>query len=99
MAAMSNRPTGRPANRTPSRRARRWLAGLAMSAAAVSAASPNAARAAEEEVEHYDARVQGYSPDVESKSSSVGMIWVLAILLGGATIGVMFIDSKRSHLD
>ncbi len=66
----------------------------------VSASMPHAAAAAEEEDEHYDARAQGYTlPNVESKSSSVGMVWVLMLLMGAGCIGVMFMNPKRSHLD
>lgn len=53
----------------------------------------------EEEVEHYDARVQGYDPDMELKSSSTGMAWMLMVCLGVVCVAVIFKDAKRSHLD
>ena len=68
-------------------------------ALSLSASLPHSARAAEEEEEHYDARVEGYTPTVESKSSGVGLVWVLLFLLGGGSVGIMFMNPKRSHLD
>ncbi len=83
-------------NRGPAR-GRRTIVALVL-AAGVLAATPHSARADDDE-DHYDARVLGYSPTVESKSSSVVMTWVLAVLLAGGTLGVMFMNPKRSHLD
>ena len=58
------------------------------------------ARQSDEDIEHYDARVQGYdNPDVELKSSSTGMAWMLVICLGVMCVAVIFKDAKRSHLD
>jgi hypothetical protein len=48
---------------------------------------------------HYDARVQGFNPDVELKSGGTGMMWVVMILLGVICVAVIFMDAKRSHLD
>ncbi len=63
-------------------------------------AMPNHASAApDDEVEHYDARVQGYDPDVELKGSGTGGSWTMLILLGVVSISVLFKDAKRSHLD
>jgi len=53
----------------------------------------------EEDVEHYDARVQGYDPDMELKSSSTGGAWILLVCLGVVCVAVIFKDAKRSHLD
>ena len=62
---------------------------------------PSHARASigDDEVEHYDARVQGYTPDVESKTGGVSMIYVLMVLMMVVCVSVMFKDAKRSHLD
>jgi hypothetical protein len=62
---------------------------------------PSWARAAigDDTVEHYDARVQGYTPDVELKSGGVAMMWVLMILMMVVCVSVLFKDAKRSHLD
>jgi len=64
------------------------------------ACNPHSAMATrEEDIEHYDARVQGYDPTVELQSSSTGMAWMLVIVLGVVCIAVIFKDAKRSHLD
>ena len=95
MSAMAHRST----RRSPPTRRRAVLA-LTL-ALGLSAAAPHSARADDDEPDHYDARVQGYDtkPDPESKSSGVGMVWVLMVLLGGGCVGVMFMNPKRSHLD
>ena len=93
-------PMDRRTRRRPFAAARRWAAAAAVSIAAVSAAAhPARASNDEDEDTHYDGRTQGYTPNAESKSSSVGLTWLLVVVLGGATVGVMFMDAKRSHLD
>lgn len=77
---------------------RRGMLGLAVSAVVLSAA-PGRAWADDDEPVHFDARVQGYTPNVEPKQTSTGMMWVLLLLLCAGTMGVMFMDAKRSHLD
>ena len=49
--------------------------------------------------DHYDARVQGYDPDVELPAASSGFCWVLLIFCGVICVAVIFKDAKRSHLD
>jgi hypothetical protein len=64
------------------------------------ASTPQSARAAsDDDVVHYDARVQGYSPDMELKSSSTGGCWILLIFMGVICVAVIFKDARRSHLD
>ena len=47
-----------------------------------------------------DARLEGYYPSVILKDASgVGMTIVFLIALIGITMGVMFINAHRSHLD
>lgn len=82
----------------PKSGARRVALALALSMG-LSAAAPHSARADDDEPEHFDARDQGYTPTVELKSSSVGFVWVLMILLAAGSVGVMFMNPKRSHLD
>lgn len=94
MPAMT-RPTHRSSRRSL---ARKVVVALAVWAGTLSVASP-AARASAEDVEHYDARVQGYSPTVEAKSSSTGGAWMLLATMGAACVAVMFMDAKRTHLD
>ena len=86
-----NRPTRRSF-------AAKLAVGVAVWIGSLSVASP-AARAAAEEEEHYDARVQGYTPGVEAKSSSTGGAWMLLAAMGAACVAVMFMDAKRTHLD
>jgi hypothetical protein len=48
-----------------------------------------------------DARLDGYKQgNMDLKDASgTGLTWVLLVILSGLCIGVMFINSKRSHLD
>ena len=78
-------------------RSREFIAAVLLSLSFI-AYAPQSARAADE-VEHYDARVQTYVPDVELKSSGVGFTWILLFMLLGVCVGVIFKDAKRSHLD
>ena len=48
---------------------------------------------------HYDARVQGYDPDIELPSASSGLCWFLLICFAVGCVSVIFKDAKRSHLD
>jgi hypothetical protein len=94
MTPMAHRPT----RHRPSV-ARRVVLAMALSLG-LSAAMPHTASASnDEDEEHYDARVQGYTPTVEAKSSGVGLVWALLFLLGGGCVGIMFMNPKRSHLD
>lgn len=61
--------------------------------------APSVARADDDEPEIYDARVQGFDKNVQLSSSSTALIWLLMIILGGITVGVMFMNARRSHLD
>ena len=61
---------------------------------------PLAGRAATDEEEvHPDARLEGYATQVALKEGSIATSVLVFILLTGITIGVMFINAKRSHLD
>jgi hypothetical protein len=53
----------------------------------------------DEDVVHYDARIQGYDPDVEMKASTTGTAWMLTLLLAVVCFLGLFKDAKRSHLD
>jgi len=48
---------------------------------------------------HYDARVQGYEPDIELPAGSNGMSWFLLLAMAVVCVSVIFKDAKRSHLD
>jgi len=66
------------------------LAGLAF--------APAAYAQDEEEVKR-DARLEGYSSQVALNNASNASVWFLLMACGVITVGVMFINSKRTHLD
>jgi hypothetical protein len=59
--------------------------------------TPLAARASDEK-EPYDARLEGYGANVTLDGNS-GLTWLLLVVLGALCVGVLFKNSKRSHLD
>ena len=59
---------------------------------------PGAALAQEEEVER-DARLEGYASKVHVDNDSTALTWLLLVFLAMVAMGVMFKNSKRSHLD
>ena len=69
--------------------------------AAAMLAVPAAALARDEEKEHevYDARLEGYKENVTLEGGSVGLTWVLLIVLGAIGMAGLFKDAKRTHLD
>ncbi len=86
-------------SRSPLRALKRYAAAACL-ATVFSLGSPVHAFAREDpDAVHYDARVQGYSPDVELKGGGLGMIWMMFVLLGVVSVSVIFKDAKRSHLD
>jgi hypothetical protein len=80
------------------RRFRKTIVGVVLAVSLI-AATPHAAMAGDDDAEHYDARVQGYDPDVELKSSGTSMAWIMIIFMGVVCVSVIFKDAKRSHLD
>ena len=84
----------------PARSLRKFVAAMLLGVS-VLCCSPHTASASSnnDEVEHYDARVQGYTPDVELKSWGVGGCWMMMICMGVVCVAVIFKDAKRSHLD
>lgn len=64
-------------------------------------AATYASNSDDEDQPKIDARLDGYKDgNVALKDASgTGLTWVLLIVLGGLCIGVMFMNSKRSHLD
>jgi hypothetical protein len=83
----------------PSRSIRKYLAAMVVGASVLCCSPQRAAASSDEDVQHYDARVQGYTPDVELKSWGVGGCWVMLIAMAVGCTAVIFKDSKRSHLD
>jgi hypothetical protein len=79
---------------------KRLVLGLCLAAAL--AAVPATARASSSDDEAptvYDARIQGYSQNVQLDSGSTALSWLLLCALGVVCLGVTFKDAKRSHLD
>ncbi len=75
------------------------MAGVLL-AISVLASTPHAASASsDEDVDHYDARVQGYDPKVELMSWGSTGCWIMMIIFGVCCVSVIFKDAKRSHLD
>jgi len=83
----------------PTRSIRRYLAGILLGVSVLFCSPHTASASSDEDVEHYDARVQAYDPNVELKSWGVGGCWVMLIFMAVGCVGVIFKDSKRSHLD
>jgi hypothetical protein len=46
-----------------------------------------------------DARLEGYPGNVALNDGGIGMTVTFLVVLAFITIGVMFINAKRSHLD
>lgn len=79
---------------------KRWAMGLCLTAAVASI--PATARASSSDSEAptiYDARLQGYSQNVQLDSGSTALSWLLLCALGVICLGVTFKDAKRTHLD
>jgi len=74
---------------------------LTLAVLAATCLVPLAAYAAtDEEVVNPDARLEGYTPTVVLKEpGGTGGTVVFLIVLIAVTMGVMFINAKRSHLD
>jgi hypothetical protein len=80
--------------------ARRWmLAAALLLVICASAPKTFASSSSEDEPDIYDARLLGYDKTVQLDSGSTALSWVLLIVLGVVTLGVLFKDAKRTHLD
>ena len=71
---------------------------VALTMLAIALLSPVIAFAADEVV-NPDARLEGYKENVFLNEGGVGGPIIFLILLIAITMGVMFINAKRSHLD
>lgn len=58
-----------------------------------------AALAQDEEEIKMDARLEGYASPVFMNKASNASVWFLLLACGVISIGVMFMNAKRSHLD
>jgi hypothetical protein len=60
--------------------------------------SPAAALAQDEVVER-DGRLEGYQTKVLVDNDSTALTWLLLVFLAMVTLGVMFKNARRTHLD
>lgn len=60
--------------------------------------APTSAPAQEEAVEN-DARLDGYENNVAIADDSVALTWILFVFLTMVTLGAVFKNAKRTHLD
>ncbi|HVT90561.1 MAG TPA: hypothetical protein VHD56_17025 [Tepidisphaeraceae bacterium] len=51
-----------------------------------------------DDAKSYDARLESYANNV-TLDGSTALLWLLTIALGAVCVGVLFINSKRTHLD
>lgn len=72
---------------------------LALSVITATPHGAYASSSSDEATDHYDARVQGYDPDLELKSWGTSGCWMVLILMAVCCVAVIFKDAKRSHLD
>ena len=87
-------PQDHPAVQSSVRR-RRW-AGLVLAACL---ALPAAARADDDAIPDHDARLDGYDKTMIIDAGGTSSTYIFLALLSIAGIGVLFISSKRTHLD
>lgn len=59
----------------------------------------SAARAADEEKGPTEARLENYPSKVTLEESGTALTWITFLVLAGLTVGVMFKNANRSHLD
>jgi len=62
-------------------------------------ALPGAVRAEDNSDITHDARTEGFTPKAQVEKNSVALVWLLFIFLALVSMGVLFKDAKRSHLD
>jgi hypothetical protein len=78
---------------------KRWMMAAALALVLVASAPVHAASSDDEESAPPDARLSGYDKTVDLSSSTTALTWVLLIVLTIVTLGVLFKDAKRTHLD
>jgi hypothetical protein len=71
----------------------------AMILASVCLAPVARASSDDEEPVKVDARLEGYSSPVVDNKASNSSVWFLLMACGLISLGVMFVSSKRTHLD
>jgi hypothetical protein len=82
---------------------KKYLAAFVLGISLIACSTPSALATAGpgkiDDDAHYDARMQGYDPDVELPSTSGGLCWFMLICFSVVCVSVIFKDAKRSHLD
>jgi hypothetical protein len=78
---------------------KRWMLAAALALVLVASAPVHASSSDDEESTPPDARLSGYDKNVVLDSSTTALTWVLLIVLTIVTLGVLFKDAKRTHLD
>ena len=58
-----------------------------------------AAQAADDEKGPTEARLENYPNKVTLEDSGVALTWIIFLVLTALTVGVMFKNANRSHLD
>lgn len=75
---------------------RRFVVVVALSACSL---LPVSAARAEDEKGPTEARLENYPTKVTLEESSSALTWVIFLVLAGLTVGVMFKNANRTHLD
>ena len=81
-------------------RVRRWIATLVLALGCALAGAPVVTLAQDDDVEQ-EARLEGYggNMNVKVENDSTGLVWLLFIVMAVISLGVLFKDAKRTHLD
>ena len=86
-------------NMTPCVQSSRWVLVACLRACLLAAAlTPSVVLAQEEEVPR-DARLEGYPVKVHLDNDSPALSYIFLLFLGAVTLGVMFKNARRTHLD
>jgi len=86
-------------NPNPKTLTRRSLTALVASTVLLSAVSSASARPSDDDTPQPDARLLGYDKPVHLTEGSNALTYILLVGLGVLSCGVLFISSKRTHLD
>jgi hypothetical protein len=76
---------------------RAWLACLVLGIGVMLV--PVGARAADDDEERIEARIQMYPKSVTTEKGSTALTWMLLFFLAIICVSVMFKNAKRTHLD
>jgi len=82
-------------------RFKRWTLAVCL-AASFSFAAPSLSRASsssDDSTPDHDARLDGYAQPMVLDAGGTALTYVLLVVLGVGSVGVLFIKGKRTHLD